>query len=152
MERENQHKMKHKEVKKLYIHKSEISARSYREEEIEGGPEQERESSPVFVFSPPGLQIIHTLGSWLCFCVKVLGFFCKENFFFSLWAGDAYLYQALRDACDQFFSWEEGLGPFICYFDDLVYYVLCLGKGFGCFLHDFGNKVVFLHSCCLWSL
>ena len=27
-----------------------------------------------------------------------------------------------------FFSWEEGLGPFRCYFYDFVYYVLCLGK------------------------
>ena len=60
-----------------------------------------------------------------------------------LWAGDAYLYQTLGDACDQFFSWGEDLGPFKCYFYDLVYYVLCLGKCFGCFLHDFGNKVVF---------
>ena len=56
---------------------------------------------------------------------------------------DAYLYQALGDACDQFFCWEEGLGPFRCYFYDLVYYVLCLGKGLIGFLHDFGNKVVF---------
>ena len=75
MERENQHKMKHKKVQKLYIHKLEISAHSHREEEIKGGPEQERESSPILVFSPPGLQIVHTLGSWLSFCVKVLGFF-----------------------------------------------------------------------------
>ena len=28
-----------------------------------------------------------------------------------------------------FFSLEEGLGPFRCYFYNLVYYVLCLGKG-----------------------
>ena len=75
MERENQHKMKHKEVKKLYIHKSEISDHGHWEEEIEGGPKQERESSPISVFSPPSLQIVHTLGSWLGFCVKVLGFF-----------------------------------------------------------------------------
>ena len=61
-----------------------------------------------------------------------------------LWAGDAYLYQALGNAYDQFFSWEEGLGPFRCYFYDLVYYVLCLGKGFGCFLHDFGKQSCFL--------
>ena len=47
----NQHKNeKHKKVQKLYVHKSEISARSYREEEIERGPEQERESSPILVF------------------------------------------------------------------------------------------------------
>ena len=55
--------MKHNKVQKLYIHKLEISAHSHREEEIKGGPEQERESSPILVFSPPGLQIVHTLGS-----------------------------------------------------------------------------------------
>ena len=32
-------KWKHKRVQKLYVHKSEISARDHREEEIEGGPE-----------------------------------------------------------------------------------------------------------------
>ena len=48
-------KWKHKKVQNLYIHKSEISACNHREEEMEGGPEQERESSPISVFSPPGL-------------------------------------------------------------------------------------------------
>ena len=43
MERENQHKMKHKKVQKLYIHKLEISAHGHREGEIKRGPEQERE-------------------------------------------------------------------------------------------------------------
>ena len=59
----NQHKMKHKKVQKLYIHKSEISAHSQREGEIKGGAEQEREGSPVSILSPPDLQIVHTLGS-----------------------------------------------------------------------------------------
>ena len=63
MERENQHKMKHKKVQKLYIHELEISAHSHRKGEIKGGSEQERESSPILVFSPPSLQIVHTLGS-----------------------------------------------------------------------------------------
>ena len=63
MERENQHKMKHKKVQKLYIHELEISAHSHRKGEIKGGSEQERESSPILVFSPPNLQIVHTLGS-----------------------------------------------------------------------------------------
>ena len=59
----NQHKNeKHKKAQKLYVHKSEILARNHQKEEIEGGPEQERESSPISVFSPPGLQIVHTLG------------------------------------------------------------------------------------------
>jgi len=61
MERETYTKMKHKKVQKLYIHKSEISARSHQKGEIEGGPEQERESSLVSIFSPPSLQILHTL-------------------------------------------------------------------------------------------
>jgi len=55
--------MKHKKVQKLYIHESEISACSQREGKIKGGPKQEREGSLVSVFSPPGLQIVHTLGS-----------------------------------------------------------------------------------------
>ena len=63
MERENQHKMKHNKVQKLYIHKSEISTHSHQEREIKGGPEQERESSPISVFSPLGLQTVHTMGS-----------------------------------------------------------------------------------------
>ena len=85
---------------------------------------------------------IHWVADW-AFVSKFWDFFCREKRSPFLWASDAYLYQALRDACDQFFSQEEGLGPFRCYFYDLVYYVLCLGKGFACFLHDFGNKVVF---------
>ena len=55
--------MKHKKVQKLYIHKLEISARNQREGEIKGGAEQEREDSTVSIFSPPDLQIVHTLGS-----------------------------------------------------------------------------------------
>ena len=55
MKRENQHKMKHKEVQKLYIHKSEISTCSHWEGEIKGGPKQEMESSPVSIFSPLSL-------------------------------------------------------------------------------------------------
>ena len=51
-----------KKAQKLYVHKSEILARSHQEEEIEGGLEQKRESSSISVFSPPGLQIVHTLG------------------------------------------------------------------------------------------
>ena len=76
-------KWKYKKVQKLYVHKSEISARNHREEEIKGGPEQERESSPVSIFSPLGLQIIHKLGIWLGFCVKVLGFFIGKTLLFS---------------------------------------------------------------------
>ena len=87
-------------MQKLYVHKSEISAHDHREEEIKGGPEQERENSLVSIFSPPGFQIVHTLGSSLGFCVKVLGFFCRENIVVLLWAGDAYLYIVLGDACD----------------------------------------------------
>ena len=102
MKRETNTKWKHKKVQKLYVHKSEILAHSHREEEIKGGPEQERESSLISVFSPPGLQIVHTLGSWLDFWVKVLVFFffCRENIVVLLWAGDAYLYIVLGDACD----------------------------------------------------
>ena len=70
-------------------------------------------------------------------------FFYRENVVPFLWAGDAYLYQVLGDACDLFFSWEESLEPFRCYFYDLVYYVLYLEKGLVAFLHDFGNKIVF---------
>ena len=79
-------------------------------------------------------------------------FFCRENVVILLWAGDAYLYQVLGDACDQFFSWEEGLGPFRCYFYDLVYYVLCLEKGLVAFCMILETKLFPLYSCYLWSL
>ena len=49
-------KWKHEKTQKLYIHESEISAHSHTEEEIEGGPEEERESSSISIFSPPALQ------------------------------------------------------------------------------------------------
>ena len=146
-------KWKHKKVQKLYIHKSEISACNHREEEMEGGPEQERESSPISVFSPPGLQIVHTLGSWLGFCVKVLGFFIGKTFFFSFsWGWWCIFISSFRGCLWPIFRWEEGFGPFRCYFYDLVYYVLCLGKGLVVFCMILETKLFPLHSCCLWSL
>ena len=69
-----------------------------------------------------------------------------------MWASDEYLYQALGDACDQVFSWEEGLGPFKCYFYDLVYYVLCLGKGLVAFYMILETKLFPLHGYYFWSL
>ena len=144
----NQHKMKHKKVQKLYIHKLEISARNQREGEIKGGAEQEREDSLVSIFSPPDLQIVHTLGSWLGFYVKVLGFFLGKRCspLMDWWW---IFISSFRRCMWQFFSWEEGLRPFRCYFYDLVYYVLCLGKCLVAFCMILEIKLFPLHDYCL---
>ena len=102
-------KRKHKKVQQLYTHKSEISARSHREEEMEGGPEQESESSPISVFSPPSLQILHTLIKLIGLLCQSFWVFLERKTFLFLWAGGAYLYQALGDACDQFLGGRKAL-------------------------------------------
>ena len=111
-----------------------------------------RESSPISVFSPLNLQSFHTLGNWLGFCVKVLGFFfCRENVAFLVGWWCIFI-PSFRRCLWPVFRWEEGLGPFRCYFYDLVYYVLCLGKGLVAFCMILEIELFFLYSCCLWSL
>ena len=84
------------------------------------------------------------------FCSEVSGMWVERPSL--LWASDEYLYQVLGDACDQIFSWEEGLGPFRCYFYDLVYYILCLEKDLVAFYMILETKLFSLHGYCLWSL
>ena len=77
---------------------------------MEGGLEQESESSPISIFSPPSLQILHTLRKLIrLLCQSFWVFFCGEKTFLFLWAGGAYLYQALGDACDKFLGGRKAL-------------------------------------------
>ena len=91
-------------------------------------------------FHPQAFKSSHTLGSWLGFLCQSFGFFVGKNVGFLVGWWWIFI-PSFRGCLWPVFRWEEGLGPFRCYFYDLVYYVLCLGKGLVAFLHDYGNKV-----------
>ena len=58
---------------KMWFNRSKISTQSHREEEIERGCEEEKEGSPIPIFSPLRFEIMRLLTGWMGFCSKILG-------------------------------------------------------------------------------
>ena len=71
MTRENQD-ANNKSAEKAWKHnKSEILTHNHPEEEIERGCEEEREGSPILIFSPLRFEIVNIFSSSVGFCSQV---------------------------------------------------------------------------------
>ena len=69
--RENQNANNKSAKKNIKHNKSETSTHSHPEEEIERGCEEEREGSPILIFSPLRFGIVNIFPSLVGFCSQV---------------------------------------------------------------------------------
>ena len=70
---ENQN-VNNKSAEKAWKHnKSETSTHSHLEKEIERGCEEEREGSPILIFSPPNFGVVRLLTGLMEFCSEISG-------------------------------------------------------------------------------
>ena len=58
---------------KMWFNRSETLTHNHYEEEIEGDHEEEREGSPIPIFSPPNFGVVRLLTGLMKFCSEISG-------------------------------------------------------------------------------